>query len=117
MAIASPPAGGAGTTAPGKIPAARYKRERPRMVPLDEFGKVPPPPERLPIDWAYWTRFGVIVLVHASPERGGSGRGRGTGPCRALGGARLLAGSGADGGALQAGAEFQRIWRNRRLVR
>ncbi|HET7770256.1 MAG TPA: hypothetical protein VFN74_15890 [Chloroflexota bacterium] len=63
MAIASPPAGGAGTTAPGKIPAARYKRERPRMVPLDEFGKVPPPPERLPIDWAYWTRFGVIVLV------------------------------------------------------
>src|SRR5687767_5112496 len=66
MAIASPPVGPAGTpgaTAPAKIPASHYKRERPRMVPLEAFGKAPPPPEQLPIDWAYWTRFGVIVLA------------------------------------------------------
>ena len=63
MAIASPPTGYHGTTAPGKIPASRYRRERPRMVPLYEFGKAPPPPDALPIDWRYWTRFALITLV------------------------------------------------------
>ena len=63
MVTASPPTGAAGPTAPGKIPASRYNRERPRMVPLEEFDQVPPPPAQLPTDWAYWTRVGAIALL------------------------------------------------------
>ena len=39
MALASPPMAPSGAMTADKIPAARYRRERPRMVPLDEFGK------------------------------------------------------------------------------
>ena len=63
MAIASPPAG---TPVPGRVSAAAYRRSRPRMVPLDQFGKTPPPPPRVrltPRQIATYSLIGLTFVI------------------------------------------------------
>jgi hypothetical protein len=53
------PVTGGGTAAPRRT----RPKNRPRMVPLDQFGKTPPPPARQPIEWpVFWRNVAILAI-------------------------------------------------------